>query len=40
MEENKAEDITEVEDTRPEYTKKRVLVPSITAVIFLICGIL
>ena len=39
MEENKAEDITEVEDTRPEYTKKRVLVPSITAVIFLICGI-
>jgi len=27
------------EDTRPEYMKKRVLVPSITALIFLICGI-
>ena len=44
MEENNAddlitEDIKEVEDTRPEYAKKRVIVPSITAVIFLICGI-
>lgn len=27
------------EDNRPEYLKKRVLVPSITAIIFLICGI-
>ncbi len=27
------------EDERPEYLKKRVLVPSITAIIFLICGI-
>ena len=27
------------EDTRPEYLKKRVLVPCITGVIFLICGI-
>lgn len=35
----KAEVTTEVEDTRPEYIKKRVLVPSITAIIFLICGI-
>ncbi len=35
----KAEVTTEVEDTRPEYMKKRVLVPSITAIIFLICGI-
>ena len=33
------EDFEEEEDTRPEYMKKRVLVPSITAVIFLICGI-
>ena len=39
MEDNKAEDIIEVEDTRPEYMKKRVFVPSITAIIFLICGI-
>ena len=38
-EKNKAEEIIEVEDTRPEYMKKRVLVPSITAIIFLICGI-
>ncbi len=27
------------DDNRPEYLKKRVLVPSITAVIFLICGV-
>ena len=33
------EDFEEEEDTRPEYMKKRVLVPSITAVIFLIFGI-
>ena len=39
MSNKKTEDIVEIEDTRPEYTKKRVLVPSITAVIFLICGI-
>ena len=38
MEEKKSEDIIEIEDTRPEYMKKRVLVPSITAIIFLICG--
>ena len=37
--EEKAEDIVEVEDTRPEYKKKRVIVPSVTAIIFLICGI-
>ena len=37
--EEKAEDIVEVEDTRPEYMKKRVIVPSVTAIIFLICGI-
>ncbi len=37
--EEKAEDIIEVEDTRPEYMKKRVIVPSVTAIIFLICGI-
>ncbi len=30
---------TEQEDNRPEYKKKRVLVPSITAIVFLICGI-
>ncbi len=39
MEEHKAddlitEDIEEVEDTRPEYQKKRVIVPCITAVVF------
>ncbi len=39
MEEKKAEDIVEIEDTRPEYMKKRVLVPCITGLIFLICGI-
>ncbi len=46
MDENKAENIKDVleeyeeeEDTRPEYMKKRVLVPSVTAIIFLICGI-
>ena len=40
MEEDKqAEVIIEVEDTRPEYMKKRVLVPMITGIIFLICGI-
>ncbi len=44
MEEKKAnkaikEDIIEIEDTRPEYLKKRVLVPSITGVIFLILGV-
>ena len=38
-EKKKAEEIIEVEDTRPEYMKKRVLVPSITAIVFLICGI-
>ena len=39
MSNKQKEDIVEIEDTRPEYMKKRVLVPSITAVIFLICGI-
>ncbi len=39
MENKKAEDIVEIEDTRPEYLKKRVLVPSITGIIFLICGL-
>ncbi len=39
MEEKKTEEIVEIEDTRPEYMKKRVLVPSITAIIFLISGI-
>ena len=44
MEEKDAENIEEsefeeVEDTRPEYMKKRVIVPSVTALIFLICGI-
>lgn len=39
MEDNKAETLTAEEDNRPEYMKKRVLVPSITAIIFLICGI-
>ena len=38
-EEEFEEDFEEEEDTRPEYMKKRVLVPSITALIFLICGI-
>ncbi len=42
-EETKKEDIkaeyNDNEDHRPEYKKKRVLVPSITAIIFLICGI-
>lgn len=32
-------EVEEIEDTRPEYMKKRVIVPSVTAVIFLICGI-
>ncbi len=44
MEEKKAnktekEEVVEIEDTRPEYLKKRVLVPSITGIIFLIFGI-
>ncbi len=40
MEDNQAEDIIEeVEDTRPEYMKKRVIVPAVTAIVFLICGI-
>lgn len=39
MKDKKAEDIVEIEDTRPEYLKKRVLVPSITGIIFLICGL-
>lgn len=39
MEDNKAETLTAEEDSRPEYMKKRVLVPSITAILFLICGI-
>ncbi len=46
MEEKDADNIIEeenefeeVEDTRPEYMKKRVIVPSVTAIIFLICGI-
>ena len=39
MEGKHAEDIVEIEDTRPEYMKKRVVVPCITAIIFLICGI-
>ena len=44
MEEKKAnktekEEVVEIEDTRPEYLKKRVLVPSITGIIFLILGI-
>ncbi len=44
MEEHKAddlitEDIEEVEDTRHEYQKKRVIVPCITAVVFFIFGI-
>ena len=38
-EEDLEEEFEEEEDTRPEYMKKRVLVPSITALIFLICGI-
>lgn len=37
--ENKVEEIVDLEDTRPEYMKKRVLVPCITAIIFLLCGI-
>lgn len=36
---HETEEVTEIEDTRPEYLKKRVLVPSITALVFLICGI-
>ena len=39
MEEHKAGDIKEIEDTRPEFTKKRVLVPCITGIVFLFCGI-
>ncbi len=31
---------TKKEDDRPEYMKKRVLIPSVTAIIFIICGIL
>ena len=38
MSDNKTEK-TSQGDNRPEYLKKRVLVPSITAIIFLICGI-
>lgn len=40
MEDIKAEEVIVKEDNRPEYMKKRVLVPSITAIIFLISGIL
>ena len=40
MEDKKAESMTNaVEDTRHEYQKKRVIVPCITGLIFLICGI-
>ena len=39
IDQDELEDYEEDEDTRPEYMKKRVLVPSITAIIFLICGI-
>lgn len=44
MEEKKAdskitEEVTEIEDMRPEYIKKRVLVPCITGVVFLFFGI-
>ena len=40
MEEEKHDDgIIELEDDRPEYMKKRVLVPAITGLVFLICGI-
>ncbi len=38
MDKNTAETIEKIDD-RPEYMKKRVLVPLITAIIFLICGI-
>ena len=37
-EENKTE-IIEIEDKRPEYMKKRVIVPCITGVIFLFFGL-
>lgn len=37
---NNSEEIIEVEDTRPEYKKKRVIVPCITAIIFLISGVI
>ncbi len=40
MEENTHETLTEIEDNRPEYKKKRVLVPSIITVIFMICGLI
>lgn len=33
------ENNTPEEDTRPEYKKKRVIVPTVTAIIFLLCGI-
>ncbi len=39
IDQDELEDYEEDEDTRPEYMKKRVLVPSITAIIFFICGI-
>ena len=39
MENKKAETNTPKIDNRPEYKKKRVIVPSVTAIIFLICGI-
>lgn len=44
MEEKKAdnkitEEVIEIEDTRPEYMKKRVLVPCITGIVFLLFGI-
>lgn len=44
MEEKKAdskitEEVTEIEDMRPEYIKKRVLVPCITGIVFLFFGI-
>ena len=37
---NNNEEIIEIEDTRPEYKKKRVIVPCITAIIFLMAGII
>ena len=37
---NNSEEMIEVEDTRPEYKKKRVIVPCITAIIFLISGVI
>lgn len=39
MKEKNAEEVVETGDSRPEYMKKRVLVPSVTGIIFLLCGI-